>query len=228
MRTAGPKVAITLCLTLSATVSLAQSLGDVARQERERRAQLPQRARVITNEDLKQERILSSSPEQGMASSEAPQPSSNVRVEQQAAPLVGPNVPRWAVADQPGFSLGAYARALRQARQIREQQNAAVQAPAPQVANAEQPRAAQPATEVTRAVLDRNENLNRPHAARVTHAVIRNESDPGAPVIRVSRGDSLWRLARTHLGDGRLWPLLWQANPEIANPDRLRIGQRLH
>ncbi len=45
--------------------------------------------------------------------------------------------------------------------------------------------------------------------------------------IRVPRGASLWRLARTYLGAGNLWAALWKANPQIKDPNRIRAGQVL-
>lgn len=247
MRTSGPKVAITLCVVLSAGVSLAQSLGDVARQDRERRSQLPQHARVISNDDLKQEHILdaahhqTSSAAEDLATQDVATPTA-VSARRSAA-SVGANVPLWGVAEQPGFSLGAYARALRQERSQREQQNAAVQQPG-----------SEPAKSFSASIRSNNEagspvvtnsQSEKWNSAELSVRVIRNhaaagmsadgskivthplEIDPGPPLVRAARGDSLWRLARVHLGDGRLWPMLWESNPEIRNPGRLMIGQLL-
>ena len=44
--------------------------------------------------------------------------------------------------------------------------------------------------------------------------------------VEVQDGDSLWRLARRHLGQGHLWPRIAAANPDV-DPDRLRVGTRL-
>jgi hypothetical protein len=43
----------------------------------------------------------------------------------------------------------------------------------------------------------------------------------------VRAGDSLWKLAREHLGLGMRWQELLQANPWIKNPNRLRIGMQI-
>jgi hypothetical protein len=43
----------------------------------------------------------------------------------------------------------------------------------------------------------------------------------------VRRGDSLWKLAREHLGRGVRWGELLRANPWIRDPDRLRIGAQI-
>ena len=58
-------------------------------------------------------------------------------------------------------------------------------------------------------------------------------SQPSGPEARtletltVRRGDSLWKLAREHLGRGMRWEALLRANPWIRDPDRLRIGAQI-
>ncbi len=49
-----------------------------------------------------------------------------------------------------------------------------------------------------------------------------NFSSPAGVVVE--RGDSLWKLAKRHLGSGARWRQLAALNPELPNPDRLRIG----
>ena len=52
----------------------------------------------------------------------------------------------------------------------------------------------------------------------------------GRPVgksVTVQKGDTLWRMAREHLGRGAAWKCLMEANPELREPERLRIGQRV-
>jgi nucleoid-associated protein YgaU len=61
----------------------------------------------------------------------------------------------------------------------------------------------------------------QPRAVLEPGAMARGES------IRVPRGSSLWRLAREYLGAGRLWPVLWKANPQIRDPNRIQAGQLL-
>src|SRR5262249_40258149 len=48
-----------------------------------------------------------------------------------------------------------------------------------------------------------------------------------AGLIEVHRGDSLWQLARVYLGDGRLWKRLWNANPDLRDPNLIRTGALL-
>jgi nucleoid-associated protein YgaU len=53
---------------------------------------------------------------------------------------------------------------------------------------------------------------------------------PGAPVaktVTMQKGDTLWGLAREHLGRGAAWKCLAEANPELGEPTKLQIGQRV-
>jgi nucleoid-associated protein YgaU len=53
-------------------------------------------------------------------------------------------------------------------------------------------------------------------------------SSPSQLTIVVKRGDTLWALARTHLGHGNAWGCLASANPQIPDFTRLAIGSVLH
>jgi hypothetical protein len=46
-------------------------------------------------------------------------------------------------------------------------------------------------------------------------------------VVTVRSGDSLWKLARQHLGRGDRWRALLKANPWIRSPNHLRIGSQI-
>ncbi|MBO0753424.1 MAG: LysM peptidoglycan-binding domain-containing protein, partial [Bradyrhizobiaceae bacterium] len=49
---------------------------------------------------------------------------------------------------------------------------------------------------------------------------------PGASKsVTVSRGDSLWRISRLAYGDGARYTVIYDANPQIRNPDRIYPGQ---
>jgi len=53
-------------------------------------------------------------------------------------------------------------------------------------------------------------------------------SEVAPKVIRVRRGDSLWRIAKRHLGKGRKWAAFYKANKtKIDNPDLIYPGQTL-
>jgi nucleoid-associated protein YgaU len=45
--------------------------------------------------------------------------------------------------------------------------------------------------------------------------------------IRILPGDSLWKLARRHLGSGTRWNELLASNPAISNPNRIQPGAML-
>jgi LysM repeat protein len=45
--------------------------------------------------------------------------------------------------------------------------------------------------------------------------------------VLIERGDSLWKLAQVHLGDGKAWNCVAQANPELQNSDLIFVGQIL-
>jgi len=45
--------------------------------------------------------------------------------------------------------------------------------------------------------------------------------------VTVQKGDTLWGMAREHLGRGAAWTCLMEANPELREPEQLRIGQRV-
>jgi len=43
-------------------------------------------------------------------------------------------------------------------------------------------------------------------------------------MVRVEHGDSLWKLAKEHLGSGMRWRELAEMNPEISDPGLIRVG----
>ena len=49
---------------------------------------------------------------------------------------------------------------------------------------------------------------------------------PGEQIYTVVDGDSFWKIARNIYGQGRLWPAIRNANPDIA-PREMREGQKL-
>ncbi|MCG5540270.1 MULTISPECIES: tetratricopeptide repeat protein [unclassified Halorhodospira] len=57
--------------------------------------------------------------------------------------------------------------------------------------------------------------------------LVQAEPDPPDTGIEIESGDTLWDLAAEHLGNPLLYPWIWQANPTIADPARIRSGDRL-
>ncbi len=196
-------VAVALVTFVSAQLA-AQSLGDVARQERARRAELRYHGPVLTNDDLRRDRILpATTPELQPPEAAFALPAlANVTI-----PTAGASVDDYA-----GVSLGEYARALRQRRRERLAEAARLAAT---VVSAEQrpPLPANPHAP--------SQQLDGTQAAEPVRRRL------GPRNVRVRQGESLWLLARRHLGDGRLWRKILRANPGITNPDFIRAGQVL-
>jgi hypothetical protein len=221
----------------------AQSLGDVARAERERQSKVQYHAPVLTDEDLGRDKILQK-PRRDDDSAVQPRDNGNGAAASEDLPL------------------GDYARALRQ-RRAAEPAPAAESAakpaaePMPAESNAvahtplAQPAAAMPdQKEVSLGDVAREARHEREAArtARMRDVTVQSAAQPTnatattksqrpdssaqasdqAKSIRVPDGGSLWRLAQKYLGSGRLWTALWKANPQIRDPNRIRAGQLLH
>ena len=43
----------------------------------------------------------------------------------------------------------------------------------------------------------------------------------------VAEGETLWEIAEKYLNDPFLWPKLWSMNPQLANPHKIDVGDRL-
>lgn len=44
----------------------------------------------------------------------------------------------------------------------------------------------------------------------------------------VEKGDSLWKIAQRHYGDGSLYTKIFEANRDVLkNPDVIEVGQKL-
>jgi nucleoid-associated protein YgaU len=64
----------------------------------------------------------------------------------------------------------------------------------------------------------------RPSLAPPNAPVAPSVNLPGANQIRIQPGDSLWKLARRHLGSGSRWNDFLAANPAISDPLHLQPG----
>lgn len=43
----------------------------------------------------------------------------------------------------------------------------------------------------------------------------------------IERGDTMWDITKEELNDPFLWPKVWNANPDISNPDRIYPNQKI-
>ena len=44
----------------------------------------------------------------------------------------------------------------------------------------------------------------------------------------VKKGDTLWKIAKEHYGDGNLYPEIFKANQDVlSDPDKIQVGQKL-
>jgi nucleoid-associated protein YgaU len=51
---------------------------------------------------------------------------------------------------------------------------------------------------------------------------------PEAAMYTVKKGDTLWAIAKAHYGDGKKYPVIFEANrPMLADPDKIYPGQML-
>jgi nucleoid-associated protein YgaU len=191
---------------------------------------------VFTNEDLARTKILDEAPrsESSGASIATPLPAVApvAPTEVLAARPNSTPVPVW----MPSTPLGDVARYYRQRKELltpplpqqwqpsEEPVVAYVSGPAP-LAPAPAPPAAdsvpqQPALKPKRIIA----NTNLPPAVVKDPEL---QATAVARVVRVNSGDSLWKIAGRHLGDPNQWRQIAAANPEIADPNRIRAGQEL-
>jgi nucleoid-associated protein YgaU len=63
------------------------------------------------------------------------------------------------------------------------------------------------------------------HASAASHATTLPATQTGT--VRVQRGDSLWKLAEQHLGNGTRWHELAELNPEIGDPNVIHVGDSI-
>jgi nucleoid-associated protein YgaU len=52
--------------------------------------------------------------------------------------------------------------------------------------------------------------------------------NPYTQWYEVKKGDTLWKIAKEHYGDGNLYPEIFKANQDIlSDPDKIQVGQKL-
>lgn len=209
----------------------AQSLGEIARREREKSKSAPP-AHIYTNDDLKRPEILL--------------PTDRARFEaEHKTPVASPvlkNAAAPADLSKPAeIPLGTVARYYRELNKLREHQENArervlpgnnVQA-APKITTPEiglSPRSHRllPAAPARRDPFSRTRRepaLPLPPARTRTEPVVPPSTQEATGTIRVRRGDSLWKLAARYLGNGAKWHAIAAANPGLKDPNRIRAGE---
>ncbi|MBI4442957.1 MAG: LysM peptidoglycan-binding domain-containing protein [Acidobacteria bacterium] len=204
---------LVLLLIAGVQTSFAQSLGDIARRERDRKQNQPRHSvRVYTNEDLERPIILDP---QEQALGVIPDPFlQSPEIEQAEKFSARPH----ALDMVPLGDVARYYRWAKQLRQKRESEEKVFAAQPQQAPSSPRPQPFDRSTPV------RNSRENQP--AR-TPRLPREEDFPKDHRVRVQKGDSLWKLSSRYLGDGSEWRKIAAANPEITNPDHIREGQWL-
>ena len=52
--------------------------------------------------------------------------------------------------------------------------------------------------------------------------------NPYTQWYEVKKGDTLWKIAKEHYGDGSLYPEIFKANQDVlTDPDKIQVGQKL-
>jgi nucleoid-associated protein YgaU len=203
---------VLICVVCAGAGSgFAQSLGEVARQESARKQSRPAPSvHVYTNEDMQRPQILLPEDQaRFQASRESAKPT---LAQQDEIPVATPKP-----AEIP---LGDVARYYRLQMQLRQGQPLSdlpgISSNAPLAAPVAPP---PPSTPVpVPAVRPPEPTFHR--AAPAREPVLRAAGD-----VRVVRGDSLWKLAKRHLGSGTRWRQLAALNPQLTNPDLIRVGE---
>jgi nucleoid-associated protein YgaU len=206
---------------LGGTRGSAQSLGDLARQERERvRNHTSGSTRVFTNEDLARPKILEGGERDDAA--EPPStarsplaPNSSAAGETAAIPIA---VPVW----PEGMPLGDVARYYRRLQELQSPPAAS-----PELAQDAPAAPASPAPHQQAGPMPPAQPLRPQKRIEVPPPAAAHQVAAAARVVRVTRGDSLWKIAARHLGDGSQWREIAAANPEIADPNRIQVGQQI-
>ena len=59
-------------------------------------------------------------------------------------------------------------------------------------------------------------------------AAAKPAENPYTQWYEVKPGDTLWKIAKQHYGDGSLYPDIFKANQDIlTDPDKIKVGQKL-
>jgi len=210
-----------------ATSSSAQFLGDVARQQRERLQNKDAHStHVFTNEDLARPRILKGL---GLQSSETPAPFASTPATPASAPAPSSEplakempAPVW----PEGTPLGDVARFYRRLKELRSIpfENPVLAQDTPHD-NTSGQQSNVPRRNVR--TLSPDQPSQKPKKIIPVAEPSIRENSPAPRIVRVSPGDSLWKIASRYLGDGNQWQEIASVNPEISDPNLIRVGQQI-
>jgi nucleoid-associated protein YgaU len=244
----GLKSGVLVWLALScAATSFAQSLGEIAQQERERKKEQPPRATyVYTNDDLKRQHILVPEDQARVLATRRSTSTPAVQVSQ--LPVPAPPVPAWPVPASPApVSAPPVPASIPPAsastvavvppptpleppleNSVRNHLQTQLSTPpgiSPVPPGALLSPAAGRKTVRPRPVtgLVSHSDFSRPQPHR---AILEREPvDSGMAVVTVERGDSLWKLAKRYLGKGTRWRELAALNTQVSNADVIHVGE---
>jgi nucleoid-associated protein YgaU len=193
----------------------ARPLGDIARQERQRKQEQPPRTtHVYRNGDLARSQILvpedrerfqAAKQKVTLAPSELAEESAGRILENNAEPL-GDIARRYRALEKAGQDLESQSRRL-----LPDLSPLVLAYPAfsrPPVNPSQPP-----------APLRSTNNQKGPFGKAISR-----EEISGSRRVCVQPGDTLWRLAGRYLGRGKDWLLLAAGNPQVTDPKRLQIG----
>ncbi len=204
---------------LLAAPSYSQTLGDLARQERERKQHQSHRTEhVYTNDDLKRPQILR--PEDRERVQEAQKKATPTTTEP-AAEVAG------SAPETGAESLGDIARRFRALQQAHQKPGPQPIAPELKIGGQAlaYPTFSPPLART--AAPPAPPRFVKPTRERARKSIPSEEPISGVGAL-VQPGDTLWKLAKEYLGHGTHWPRLAAINPQVSDPTHLRVGTWVH
>jgi nucleoid-associated protein YgaU len=219
----------------------AQNLGEIARREHARNKQNPP-AHVYTNDDMKRSEILLPQDRARIEAGQKQEPLKQDAPVNAAAPA-----PQLRPARPAVIPLGDVARYYRELYRLESQrQNAREKvlpaSPAlaiPKLTTSEiilrptrrapQPQGLRDPFSRARRGIPANTQSSLPASSRIPKQAPVPQETPmaAAESVVVRRGDSLWKLAARYLGEGAKWHAILAANPQLSDPNRILVGERL-